>query len=121
LRFTLRQLVIKTALLAKPSARLDRVSPHQIICIQLVRVWSNISNDLRDPRTLNAKQISMNTQKLGIPSTVRSSDDHLIPAQPLIPPPLILRLAASHAEVLEKWNRNFGLDLRWPKAVVQPS
>jgi hypothetical protein len=80
----------------------------------------NISNDLRDPRTLNAKQISMNTRKLGIPSTVRSSDDHLIPAQPLIPPPLILRLAASHAEVLEKWNRNFGLDLRWPKAVVKP-
>ena len=111
-----------------PSARLDRVSPHQIICICTARqslappgyLHPNISNDLRDPRTLNAKQISMNTQKLGIPSTVRSSDDHLIPAQPLIPPPLILRLAASHAEVLEKWNRNFGLDLRWPKAVVKP-
>jgi hypothetical protein len=44
---------------------------------------------------------------------VRSSDDHLIPAQPLILPPLIKRLAASHADVLEKWHRNFGLDLRW--------
>jgi hypothetical protein len=59
----------------------------------------------------------MNTQKLGIPSTVRSSDDHLIPAQPSIPPSLIERLAASHADVLEKWNRNFALDLRWPKVV----
>jgi len=59
----------------------------------------------------------MNTQKLGIPSTARSSDDHLIPAQPSFPSSLIERLAASHAEVLEKWNRNFALDLRWPKVV----
>jgi hypothetical protein len=57
----------------------------------------------------------MNTQKLGIPSTVRSSDDHLIPAPPSIPS-LIEKLAASHAAVLEKWNRNFALDLRRPKA-----
>jgi hypothetical protein len=63
----------------------------------------------------------MNTQKLGIPSTAGSSDDHLIPAQPLIPPSLIERLASSHAEVLEKWNRNFALDLRLPKVVPQPS
>jgi hypothetical protein len=55
----------------------------------------------------------MNTQTLGIPSTVRSSDDHLIPAQPAITPSLIERLAASHAAVLENWNRNFHLDLRW--------
>jgi len=26
-------------------------------------------------------------------------------------------MAASHTAVLEKWNRNFGLDLRWPKVV----
>ena len=77
--------------------------------------------DLRAPRTVNADQISMNTQKLGIPSTVRNSDDHLIPARPSILPPLIERLAASHTDVLEKWNRNFGLDLRWPKAVAQRS
>jgi hypothetical protein len=63
------------------------------------------------------QQISMNTHKLGIPSTVRSSDDHLIPAQPSMPPSLIERLATSHADVLEKWNRNFALDLRWPKAL----
>jgi len=31
---TLRRLVLKTAPLAKPSARLDRVSPHQISCIR---------------------------------------------------------------------------------------
>ena len=58
----------------------------------------------------------MNTQKLGIPSSVRTSDDHLIPAQTSIPRSLIERLAVSHAEVLEKWNRNFALDLRSPKA-----
>jgi hypothetical protein len=59
----------------------------------------------------------MNTQTLGIPSTARSSDDHLIPEQPSMPPSLIERLATSHADVLEKWNRNFALDLRWPKVV----
>ena len=63
----------------------------------------------------------MNTQKLGIPSTVRRSDDHLIPVQPSILPSLIERLAASHADVLEKWNRNFALDLRWPKAITRRS
>jgi len=63
----------------------------------------------------------MNTQTLGIPSTVRSSDDHLIPAQPSIPPALIERLSVSHAEVLEKWNRNFALDLRWPKRLPADS
>jgi hypothetical protein len=57
----------------------------------------------------------MNTHKLGIPSTVRSSDDHLIPAQPSIAPSLIERLAASHAAVLEKWNINFALNLKRPK------
>jgi hypothetical protein len=72
-------------------------------------------DNLRDCRTVNALRDSVNTQKLGIPSTVRSSDDHLIPAQPSIPPSLIEKLAISHALVLEKWNRNFGLDLRWPK------
>jgi hypothetical protein len=30
-------------------------------------------------------------------------------------PTLIERLAASHAAVLEKWHRNFALDLRRPK------
>jgi hypothetical protein len=57
----------------------------------------------------------MNTQILGIPSTVRSSDDHLIPAQTPIAATLIERLAASHAAVLEKWNCNFALDLRRPE------
>jgi hypothetical protein len=57
----------------------------------------------------------MNTQILGIPSTVRSSDDHLIPAQTPIAPTLIERIAASHAAVLAKWNCNFSLDLRRPK------
>jgi hypothetical protein len=55
----------------------------------------------------------MNTQILGIPSTVRSSDDHLIPAPTSIAPTLIERLAASHAAVLEDWNSKFALDLRW--------
>jgi hypothetical protein len=68
---------------------------------------------------LMLQQISMNTLKLGIPST--SSEDHPIPAQPLIPPTLIERLAASHADVLDKWNRNFALDLRLPKVEPLPS
>jgi hypothetical protein len=59
----------------------------------------------------------MNTQILGIPSTVRSSNDHLIPAETPIALTLIERLAASHAAVLENWNRKFALDLRWPKAL----
>jgi len=58
----------------------------------------------------------MNTQKLGIPSTVRTSDDHLIPALTLPLPALIERLASSHAAVLDKWKINFALDLRRPKA-----
>jgi hypothetical protein len=62
------------------------------------------------------KQISMNTQTLGIPSTVRSTDDHLIPAHTTMALTLIERLAASHAAVLENWNSKFALDLRWPKA-----
>jgi len=60
----------------------------------------------------------MKTQKLGIPSTARnSSDDHLIPAQASMQPTLIERLALSHAAVLEKWNRDFHLDLRWHSAI----
>jgi hypothetical protein len=59
----------------------------------------------------------MNTQKMGIPSTVRISDDHLIPAQTPIALPLIAELAAAHAEVLEKWKRKFALDLSWHRAV----
>jgi hypothetical protein len=54
----------------------------------------------------------MNTQKLGIPSTALSSDDHLIPAPISFPAALIERIAASHAAVLERWKRNFALDLR---------
>ncbi|HEX4640434.1 MAG TPA: hypothetical protein VH252_03555 [Chthoniobacterales bacterium] len=62
----------------------------------------------------------MKTQKLGIPSTARkNSDDHLIPAQPSKQPSLIERLANSHAAVLEKWNRDFHLDLRWHRDVLQ--
>jgi hypothetical protein len=34
---------------------------------------------------------------------------------------MIDRLAASHAEVLEKWNRNFALNLRPPKVEPLPS
>jgi hypothetical protein len=67
------------------------------------------------------QQIGMNTLKLGIPSTAGCSDDHLIPAQSLIPPTLIERLAASHADVLDKWNRNFALDLRLPKVKALPA
>jgi hypothetical protein len=58
----------------------------------------------------------MNTQTLGIPSTA-PSDDQLIPAQTQTAPTLIERLAASHAAVLENWNRNFALDLRRRRAV----
>jgi hypothetical protein len=65
--------------------------------------------------------ISMNTLKLGIPSTAGSSDDHLIPAQPPHLSSLIERLAASHFEVLEKWNRNFALDLHRPKVEALPA
>jgi len=61
----------------------------------------------------------MNTQRLGIPSTVRN--DHLIPAQTPIAPTLIERLAADHAAVLAKWNRNFALDLRWPARAARRS
>jgi hypothetical protein len=60
----------------------------------------------------------MNTHTLGIPSTARISDDQLIPAQTTITPTLIERLAASHAAVLENWNNNFALDLRWRRAVT---
>ena len=66
---------------------------------------------------LMLKQISMKTQTLGIPSTGRSSDDHLIPTPPSGPPSLIERIAASHAAVLETWKVHFSLDLRRPKAV----
>jgi hypothetical protein len=63
----------------------------------------------------------MNTQTLGIPSTARSSEDQLIPAQTLIAPTLIERLTASHAAVLAKWNTNFALDLRRPEPVSHGS
>jgi len=66
----------------------------------------------KDAARLMLLQISMNTQKLGIPSTALSSDDHLIPAPTLLPPTLIERIASSHAAVLEGWKRNFALDLR---------
>ena len=59
----------------------------------------------------------MNTQNLGIPSTVRTHDDHLIPADSSHLSTIIERLAASHAAVLEKWNRNFALNLRRPQVV----
>ena len=59
----------------------------------------------------------MNTQNLGIPSTVATTDDHLIPADSSVTPTIIERLAASHAAVLEKWNRNFALNLRRPQIV----
>jgi len=56
----------------------------------------------------------MNTQTtLGIPSTARRTDDHLIPAQASITLPLIDHLAAAHAAVLENWKRKFALDLSW--------
>jgi hypothetical protein len=63
----------------------------------------------------------MNTQILGIPSTVRSADDHLIPAQTPIAPTLLERLAADRAAVLAKWNHNFALDLRWPARAARRS
>jgi hypothetical protein len=56
----------------------------------------------------------MNTQTtLGIPSTARRTDDHLIPAQTAIMLPLIAHLAAAHNAVLENWKRKFALDLSW--------
>jgi len=63
----------------------------------------------------------MNAQLLGIPSTVRSSDDHLIPAETSATPSLIERLAASHTAVLENWNRDFHLDLRRHRPVPAAS
>jgi hypothetical protein len=63
----------------------------------------------------------MNTHELGIPSTTRSPEDQLFPAQTLHSSFIIERLAASHAEVLEKWHRNFALDLRPPKVEPLPS
>jgi len=63
----------------------------------------------------------MNTQTLGIPSTANRSDDHQIPAPLSVAPSLIERLAASHAAVLENWNRQFALDLRWRRPVPAAS
>lgn len=60
----------------------------------------------------------MNTQLQGIPSTARTSGDYLIPTQMAITLPLMLRLAAAHAAVLEDWNRKFALDLPWPSTVA---
>lgn len=62
----------------------------------------------------------MNTQTLGILSTVRSSGDHLIPPTS-IDPTLIDRLVASHAAVLEKWKDKFALDLRRPIVAAPPA
>ncbi len=62
----------------------------------------------------------MDTPNLGIPAIVRSSDGQLIPSAS-IAPNLIERLAASHAAVLEKWARNFALDLRQPQVTPVPS
>ena len=67
------------------------------------------------------QQISMNTHKPGIPSTVLSAGDHFIPTPAPLLPTLIEQLASSHAAVLEKWNRNFALDLRRPKVVPSPA
>ena len=63
----------------------------------------------------------MNTHTLGIPSTVVNSDDHLIPASTSFLPILIEGLSSSHAAVLEKWKRNFALDLRRPQPVAIPA
>ena len=65
-----------------------------------------------------AECADMNTQKLGIPSTVNSFNDHLIPAQ-LIAPSRIERptVLDDDTAVLEKWHRKFALNLRWPEAV----
>jgi hypothetical protein len=71
----------------------------------------------RARRTPDAITESMNTHTLGIPSTALSSDDHLIPALNSLLPNLIEQLASSHAAVLEKWKRNFALDLRRPQVV----
>jgi hypothetical protein len=63
----------------------------------------------------------MNTLNLGIPLTAGGSDNHLIPAKPSQPSSMIERLAASHAEVIAKWNNNFALDLRLPEVEPLPS
>jgi hypothetical protein len=65
----------------------------------------------------------VDTETPGILSTVRIADDHLVPPDSMasMAPTLIERVAASHAAVLEKWSRNFALDLRRPQAVTRPS
>jgi hypothetical protein len=60
----------------------------------------------------------MNTQLQGIPATVGTPYNHSIPIQTAAALPLILRLAAAHAAVLEDWNRKFALDLRWHRPVT---
>jgi hypothetical protein len=77
------------------------------------RLRSDLSSFPEDGGIPDALIRDMNTQTLGIPLTGRRSDDHLIPTQRTIVLPLIRRLAAAHAAVLEDWNRKFALDLRW--------
>jgi hypothetical protein len=55
----------------------------------------------------------MNSPNLGTPLIKRPADDHLtLPKPPT--PTLVERIAASHAEVLDKWHKKFALDLRRP-------
>jgi len=56
----------------------------------------------------------MNTPEQEITPVARFSGDLQISVPELS---LIERLAASHAAVLEKWHRNFALDLRRPPTV----
>jgi hypothetical protein len=62
----------------------------------------------------------MKTQLQGIPRTVGSPCNRPIPTQTATALPLILRLAAAHAAVLEDWNRQFALDLRWRRTIAVP-
>ena len=59
----------------------------------------------------------MKTQLQGIHPTVGSPYNHPILIQTAAALPLILRLAADHAAVLEDWHRRFALDLRWRRAI----
>ncbi len=64
--------------------------------------------------TITALFPSMNTKEMRVLSTVRPSDDHLIPLRPGSLPTLAQRIAISHAVIVAKWDVNFALNLRRP-------
>jgi hypothetical protein len=61
--------------------------------------------------------MGMDIQEQGVPPGDDASSNSKPPATGSS---LMERLAASHAAVLEKWQRNFALDLRRPPAALAP-